>query len=165
MEITDIVNDKYWLGYGKKSIDNAESNLKDAANTLNKLIATFWGIYTAAFTAGSIAGKVKVSDTFQLVLFILPIPLLIAGYVVTSYAQLPGFTTDEVDPRIPDDVRKFYNESIKSKISLLKWTFTLIVAAAFSLTIALCLLNVKNTTSGLSSVTQQTKVTDPKKTK
>jgi hypothetical protein len=163
MDITDIVNDKYWLGYAKKNIDTAEATLKDAASTLNKLIATFWGIYTTAFTAGSIAGKVKVSDTFELILFILPIPLLIIGYVVTTRAQLPGLTTDEVDPRIPEDVRKFYNDAVKNKIYLLNWTFRLIVATALSLTIALCLLNIKNSSPGSSTVTQQTKATEQTK--
>lgn len=113
MNITDIVNDKYWLGYAKKGIDGAEAALKDAASTLNKLVATFWGIYTAAFTAGCVTGKVKITDSSELKLFILPIPLLIAGYVLTTYAQLPGFKTDEVAPRIPGDVRKHYNKTIK----------------------------------------------------
>ena len=156
MDITDIVNDKYWLGYAKKNIDGAEADLKDAASTLNKLVATFWGIYTAAFTAGSIAGKVKVDNCVQLILFILPIPLLIAAYLVTTFAQLPGFKTEDVDPRIPDDVRKYYNKNIKDKTSTLKLTFALIAASALSLTVALVLLNAKSAAPGTTAVQQST---------
>jgi len=144
MDITDIVNDKYWLGYAKKNIDSAEAALKDAASTLNKLVATFWGIYTTAFTAGSIAGKVQIGNPFDLILFIMPIPILMIGYIITTRAQLPGLSTEEIDPRIPEDVQKFYNLSVKEKKKQLHQAFALVVVAALSLTIALCLLNIKN---------------------
>ncbi|MES2111693.1 MAG: hypothetical protein V4577_23245 [Bacteroidota bacterium] len=162
MDITDIVNDKYWLGYAKKNIDGAEAALKDAASTLNKLVATFWGIYTTAFTAGSIAGKVKVDNAFELILFIMPIPLLMIGYIITTRAQLPGLSTEEIDPRIPEDVQKFYNLSVKEKKKQLKWAFGLIIAAAVSLTIALSSLNIRN--SNQASSTTPTRSTVPTNT-
>jgi len=74
----------------------------------------------------------------------MPIPILMIGYIITTRAQLPGLSTEEIDPRIPEDVQKFYNLSVKEKKKQLHQAFALVVVAALSLTIALCLLNIKN---------------------
>jgi len=159
MDIQQIANDKFWLAYATNSINGAEANLKDAAGTLAKLIATFWGIYTAAFSGGLVSGKVKIDNDLEMVLLILPIPLLIAGYLVATWAQLPDLSTHEIDPRIPEDVMTFYNNSVKKKKYRIRITYVLICCSAIFLITALFIANYN---PPKSTATEKPPVAKPK---
>ncbi|MBS1519641.1 MAG: hypothetical protein JST50_01490 [Bacteroidetes bacterium] len=159
MDIQQIANDKFWLAYATNTINAAEANLKDAASTLAKLIATFWGIYTAAFSGGLVSGKVHIDNDLELVLLILPIPLLIAGYLVATWAQLPSLSTHKVDPRIPEDVMKFYNDSVKTRKYRLIITYVFICCTAIFLVVALFIANYN---PPKSTATEKPAVAKPK---
>lgn len=104
----EVVDQYYWLGYAKKSVDESSSRLNDAAGKISTLVAAFWGIYTAAFTIGATFKKLD-EPPIIICLLIAPIPLLIFSYIAALWAQMPGMSLEGIDPTAPDDVMAFYN--------------------------------------------------------
>lgn len=136
----EIVNDEYWLGYAKKSVSDAPTTINGAAAKLAALTATFWTIYTTAFAVSSVFQEWELTPT-AIFLFISPIPLLILAHCLAVWVQLPTFSTQDIDPRIPKDVERFYIASVREKRNRLAWSAAVTFLAALSLTIALCLAN------------------------
>lgn len=136
----EIVDQYYWLGFAKKSVDESTAKLDDAATKISNLVAIFWAAYVAAFTIGVTLQKLDESICIM-ILLILPIPLLIFSYMAALWAQLPGLSLKGIDPRIPADVMKAYNQNTKNKKIRVWVALVIFMLSGFSLTVALVFAN------------------------
>lgn len=136
----EIVDQYYWLGYAKKSVDESTNKLDDTAGKISTLVATFWAIYIAVFTIGATFKKLD-EDIVTIILLILPIPLLIFSYMAALWAQLPGLSLEGIDPRAPVDVMNAYNKNTKNKKIRVWISLAIFMLAGLSLTVALVLAN------------------------
>jgi len=136
----DIVNDEYWLGYAKKAVDESGTKLIEAASKINTLTATFWGMYTVAFTIGVTLKKLD-EPWYIMVLLVMPIPSLILAYIFALWVQMPRFGSTGVDPRIPLDIEAFYNMNIRFKKKRLWWSMIVTFISGIMLATALTLAN------------------------
>jgi hypothetical protein len=147
----DIVDQYYWLGFAKKEIDGTAQSLTDAAAKISTLVATFWGLYTMAFTIGVSVKKLN-EDAIIMVLLVLPIPLLIFSYMAALWAQMPDLSLDGVDPRVPDDVMQYYNRNIKNKKNRLLASMIIFFVAGLSLAYALIEANFTHDKTDIKQV-------------
>jgi hypothetical protein len=155
----DIVDDTYWLGYAKTLVDSAGTRLNEAAGKISTLTATFWGLYTTAFIIGTTIKKLD-EPWYIIILLVLPIPLLIASYLLALWVQMPRFSSKAIDPRIPADVEAFYNSNMKVKKGRLYISMALLIITGISLTIALVCANFTHTKTEKSLSIEQ--ITDSK---
>lgn len=136
----DIVNDEYWLGYAKKSVDESATRLNDAAAKITTLTATFWVLYTATFVIGTTLKKIE-EPWYVMLLLVSPIGLMIFAYLLALWAQMPRLGSAGIDLRIPDDIQAFYNANIKLKKRRLTVAMGITVLSAVALAGSLILAN------------------------
>jgi uncharacterized membrane protein len=127
----EIVDDEYWLGYAKKTIENSITSRNDAASKLESMTLWFWGLYTATFTIGVSINAIE-APFWVLIIMALPIISLIITYWFCVLAQFP--VTTEFDPTIPYEIKEGYNQGVFKKKKRFNWalTFTFISAVLLS---------------------------------
>ena len=108
----EIINDEYWLNYGKQGVINSVTARNEGASKLEKMVLWFWGLYTASFTIG-VSINVIDAPTWVLAFLGLPIITLIITYWLCVWTQLPIVST--FDPRIPYEIKLGYNRTLKEK--------------------------------------------------
>jgi hypothetical protein len=109
----EIINDEFWLNYGKQGVINSVTSRNEGASKLEKLVISFWAFYTASFTIGVSINLID-APTWVLGLLGLPIITLIITYWLCVWTQLPIVST--FDPRIPYEIKSGYNRTVKEKI-------------------------------------------------
>lgn len=129
-----IADDLFWLKYAKESIEGAEKACDDAAQTLLKIVAWAWPIYTATFASTSVYFMPK-TDCPTRIFLALPIPLLFVAYWLASCSLLPVFT--EFDPRIPFEIRSQYNYVMTQRKKRLNWATIVCFAGVLFLSLGL----------------------------
>jgi len=149
----EIINDEYWLNYGKQGVINSVSARNEGASKLEKMVLWFWGLYTASFTIGV---SINLIDAPSWVLGFLGFPIisLIITYWLCVWTQLPIVST--FDPRIPYEIKLGYNRTLKEK----NWRFNLAlggtlvssIVLAFAL-FSLSFVNKKEITTVTSFIT------------
>jgi len=114
----EIINDEYWLNYGKQGVINSITARNEGASKLENMVLWFWGLYTASFTIGI---SINLIDAPSWVLGFLGLPIitLIITYWLCVWTQLPIVST--FDPRIPYEIKLGYNRTVKEK----NWRFNL----------------------------------------
>lgn len=108
----EIINDEYWLNYGKQGVINSVTARNEGASKLEKMVLWFWGLYTASFTIGVSINLID-APTWVLGFLGLPIITLIITYWLCVWTQLPIVST--FDPRIPYEIKLSYNHALKEK--------------------------------------------------
>jgi len=108
----EIINDEYWLNYGKQGVINSVTARNEGASKLEKMVLWFWGLYTASFTIGVSINLIE-APTWVLGFLGLPIITLIITYWLCIWTQLPIVST--FDPRIPFEIKLGYNRTVKEK--------------------------------------------------
>lgn len=108
----EIINDEYWLNYGKQGVINSVTARNEGASKLEKMVLWFWGLYTASFTIGVSINLID-APTWVLGFLGLPIITLIITYWLCVWTQLPIVST--FDPRIPYEIKLGYNRTLKEK--------------------------------------------------
>lgn len=108
----EILDDEYWLQYGKNTIVNSITSRNEAAAKLEKMTLWFWGLYTASFTIGVSINLID-APFWILILLASPVVSLIITYWLCILAQLP--VTSEYDPTIPYEIKEGYNAGLKTK--------------------------------------------------
>lgn len=108
----EIINDEYWLNYGKQGVINSVTARNEGASKLEKMVLWFWGLYTASFTIGISINLID-APTWVLGFLGLPIITLIITYWLCVWTQLPIVST--FDPRIPYEIKLGYNRALKEK--------------------------------------------------
>jgi hypothetical protein len=149
----EIINDEYWLNYGKQGIINSVTARNEGASKLEKMVLWFWGLYTASFTIGVSINLID-APTWVLGFLGFPIITLIITYWLCVWTQLPIVST--FDPRIPYEIKLGYNRTLKEK----NWRFNLAlggtlvssIVLAFAL-FSLSFVNKKETTVVNSFIT------------
>ncbi len=127
----EIVNDAYWLKYGKVSIEQALTSRNQAAAKLEKMTLWFWGLYTASFTIG-VSINIIEAPLFILIMLAAPIVLLIFTYWLCIQAQLP--VNAAFDPTIPYEIKVAHDAGleVKNKRFKLARIFTFVSALLLS---------------------------------
>jgi hypothetical protein len=108
----EIINDEYWLNYGKQGVINSVAARNEGASKLEKMVLWFWGLYTISFTIGVTINLID-APIWVLGLLGLPIITLIITYWLCVWTQLP--TESTFDPRIPYEIKLGYNRTLKEK--------------------------------------------------
>ena len=154
----EIINDEYWLNYGKQGVINSVTSRNEGASKLEKMILWFWGLYTASFTIGISINLID-APTWVLGLLGLPIITLIITYWLCVWTQLPIVST--FDPRIPYEIKLGYNHTLKEKNRrfnlALSGTLVSSIVLAFAL-FSLSFVDKKNTATITSFIIENKKV-------
>ncbi|MFA6151856.1 MAG: hypothetical protein WC716_11090 [Chitinophagaceae bacterium] len=108
----EIINDEYWLNYGKQGVINSVTARNEGALKLQNMVLWFWGLYTASFTIGVSINAID-APAWVLGFLGLPIITLIITYWLCVWTQLPIVST--FDPRIPYEIKSGYNRTVKEK--------------------------------------------------
>lgn len=135
--MSGIADDKFWLEYGKSSIEKSITKTNEAAQKLEKMTLWFWGVYTTAFAIGT---TLQLLDATRGVLFLMasPIFLLILTYWLCVNAQMP-VNSGGFNPLIPSDIRKSYILSVRKKRWRHIWALISTLFSAILLGLALLL--------------------------
>jgi hypothetical protein len=154
----EIINDEYWLNYGKQGVINSVTARNEGASKLEKMVLWFWGLYTASFTIG-VSINVIDAPTWVLAFLGLPIITLIITYWLCVWTQLPIVST--FDPRIPYEIKLGYNRTLKEKnlrfkLALGGTLFSSIILA-FAL-FSLSFVEKKDTTSFSSFISENKEI-------
>lgn len=139
MDNVEVVDDQYWLQYGKKSVENAISTRNEGAAKLEKMILWFWGIYTTTLTIG-VSIRLIDANFITLILLASPIFLLVISYFFAILAQLPVHA--EFDPAIPYEIKEAHVEGLLVKKQRFSIALYLTFAAALVLGLALFLFSI-----------------------
>jgi hypothetical protein len=143
----EMVDDEYWLQYGKNTLVNSITSRNEAAAKLEKMTLWFWGLYTTSFTIG-VSINIIDAPFWILLLLASPIVLLILTYWLCTLAQLP--VTAEYDPTIPYEIKEGYNAGLKTKDRRFKIALWSTFISALLLSIALFSLSFVHKKSNYS---------------
>jgi hypothetical protein len=130
----EMIDDEYWLQYGKNTVANSITSRNEAAAKLEKMTLWFWGLYTTSFTIG-VSINIIDAPSWVLLLLASPVVLLILTYWFCILAQLP--VTAEYDPAIPYEIKEGYNAGLKTKDNRFKIALWSTLVSALLLSIAL----------------------------
>lgn len=141
------IEDPFWFALSKDWINNSISNLDADAAKLQTLLGWLWGVYTAGASIGIALSKLSY-PLYVNILIGLPSVVLIIGYWLAGWAQMPlgSLSEDEpdsknkykFDPRAPAEIKGVYKETVKAKRSRLYWVLVtsglaaVLVAAAIA---------------------------------
>jgi hypothetical protein len=93
------INDQFWFDYSKKLVTEAIQSRTDAGAKIQTLTIWLWGIYTASASVGVALSKMPYSPAV-IILIALPVPMLIAAYWMSVWAQLPVIRPDYFKPDV-----------------------------------------------------------------
>src|SRR6266568_2477579 len=130
----EMIDDAYWLLYGKNAVVNSLTSRNEAAAKLEKMTLWFWTLYTASFTIGVSINLID-APFWILLMPASPVVLLILTYWLCILAQLP--VTAEYDPTIPYEIKEGYNAGLKTKDKRFKFALWSTFISALLLCIAL----------------------------
>lgn len=127
------VNDRYWLGRARAIFDGSIPASDEAAGRLCSSLVWFWTIYTSVALVG-IALSNRQLGVWQTLVVVAPVVVLIVAYLVATWTLLP--VAMEFDPRIPDEVRTAYVDTVNRKRRRLQWASALTVAGGATVAVA-----------------------------
>jgi hypothetical protein len=128
------VNNRFWLGEGRKIVQSRVTRLEDAAGKLVAAVGWFWTVYTAAALVG-VALADRNLDTWALVVIALPAVALIAAYGLGTWVLMPVYTKFIVN--VPDEVEAELTKAYEEKRKRLGIAFFATAIAAVLLVIAI----------------------------
>ncbi len=145
----EIVNDEFWLKYGKTSVEEAISRRDEAAAKLEKMTLWFWAIYTASFTIGVTIHELN-AEFWILLILASPIVFIILTYWACVVVQLPVYA--KFTANIPFEIRRSYMTRVQAKHDRMQKAKRLTLLSALSVGVALASLSLveKKTKQSLS---------------
>ena len=113
-----VVNDRYWLGWARKSIDASHDKRQTAGEKLVAAVAWFWTVYTAVALVG-----VSLTDrdlpTPAVAVVFLPTLVLVVAYLCATLALLP--VDIAFDARRPRAAEAAHTQVMAKKKTRLRW--------------------------------------------
>ncbi len=134
MENIEVITPLYWLKWAKNSFENSIENLEKGAEKLEKLVGSFWIVYTTLYGVG---GVFVVNFTEYNVplpaicLLALPVFLLMLSYWSCYRAQMP--VDAYIDPVRPNIIYDGYVKIFNKKKIRLKWALNWTLLSALFL--------------------------------
>jgi hypothetical protein len=107
-----LVNDRYWLGRARGMLDQSIRGRDEAAARLASGVGWLWTVYTGAALVG-VALRDRPLPGWVVVLLVLPAVLLVAGYGLATWAQLPVDVS--FDPRVVEEIRTVHTHATQVK--------------------------------------------------
>jgi hypothetical protein len=133
-EIEQGIDDAFWLDHSKEMIKNAIPAQDKGAETLQKSLAWFWTVYSAAVVIGAALTE-KNYPVWVTILIALPSPILVLAYFLASYVSMPGVV--RFDPRHADQIQEEHQRVLRYKGKQLRIALMGTLLAAVLVAIAL----------------------------
>lgn len=129
-----MVGDQFWFDESRKMVESGSENRNNAASLLQKTIGWLWGIYTGGAFIGLGLSHTSYS-LMSLVIIVSPSPVLIIGYWLSVWAQIP--LAVEFDPRSPTEIMEAFSKGTDVKAKRLQWALGTSLLAATLVSAAL----------------------------
>lgn len=130
-----VVNDQFWFDHSKDAIVQGAERCNKAAEKLATALMWLWGIYSASVSVGVAVLDTARVESFVLVMAIMPIPVLLIGYALAVWAQVP--TLPEFDPRSPTEIQMAYSRSMISRRNRLTGAISCLLASSVLVSVAI----------------------------
>jgi hypothetical protein len=146
------VDDQFWFDQSRDAIEQASKRLTEAASRIGTTLIWLWSAYTAAVSVGSAFGAKYDIPLAAEVILVIPIPLLLLGYVFANWAQVNPLV--EFDPRVPQEIIDAFSESMRIRWKRLNIAVWLAIFAAVLVATAIATASIAkpNTAFGLTAL-------------
>lgn len=143
------VDDQFWFDESRNALAQAAARQNEASAKVATALVWLWGVYTAAITVGTtLPAKTLELPLAVMIMLVVPIPLLLGGYVCATWAQVPPLV--EFDPRSPTEIQQGFSLSMVVRRRRLAAALTMTALSALMVSLAISVASCSRPKAGPS---------------